>query len=129
MRKSIKTTEFWIGLITAVLMAVFPDFPKESGLAVLSWIVMRSGQKYFGIEDKDGKRAWQTSEMWVSIGYAAARYFLPDLPEGLLWSVMGWAGLRTGVKLVTPTTTATPTTPTAPTAPTDDPGSTIAPKE
>lgn len=100
-RSAILTTEFWIGLATAVIMAVFPDFPQEAAIALFGWVAMRAAQKSFGLEGVDGKRAWQTSEFYVSIGVAIAKTLFPEIPPETIYAVLGIVGLRTGVKVTT----------------------------
>jgi hypothetical protein len=99
-----KTVEFWLVMASTILVAFVPDFPKESFMALIGWAGMRSTQKFFGMVDpKSGKPSWQTSEFWVTIGYATAKTVFPDMPQEALYAVLGWAGARTGVKLTTKT--------------------------
>jgi len=98
-----KTVEFWLVVASTIVASLWPEFPKESFVAILGWAGLRSTQKFFGITDpKTGKPSYQTSEFWATIVYAVVNSVFPDLPPEALYSVLGWAGLRTGVKLTAP---------------------------
>jgi len=100
MRSGIKTTELWVTIGLAVAAAIFPDIPQEAITALVIWVVGRAGQKYFGIEDINGKRAWKTSEFWVAIGFAVAKSVFPDLPQEALVPVGTWVAVRSGSKMI-----------------------------
>lgn len=97
-----KTSEFWIAIISGICFAIFPDFPKESFMAVAFWIVARSGQKFFGLVDpKTDKASWQTSEFWITIVFSIINTVFPDIPQEALYSVMVWTFARVGIKITT----------------------------
>ena len=103
-KKGIKTTEFWTILVTILAPVVGKlagiDIPVESVVALIAWVAARSAQKYFGVIDqKTGKAAWQTSEFWVTIIFAALKTAMPDLPEDALAAVLVAVGARTAVKV------------------------------
>ncbi len=97
-KSGIKTLEFWVGAIVAIGKAVWPEFPDAAVLAILTWVVGRSTQKYFGVVDVDGKPSWKTSEFWVVIIFVVAKSVFPDLPEESIYTVLAYVGVRTGVK-------------------------------
>ena len=89
-KSGIKTTEFWLGLIVTVLTILqqqfWPDspFPSDAFLAVGIWIAARLGEKTLGkVDPLTGKRAWQTTEFWVTLGFGVLKYIFPNLPAGL----------------------------------------------
>lgn len=95
-----KTTELWVGVISTLLLAFWPHFPQEAFLAIVTWIVGRSSQKMFGFVDPaSGKAAWQTSEFWLSVGYAVVVSIFPDIPAESLYATQGWVVARTGIKI------------------------------
>jgi hypothetical protein len=104
-KTGLKSTELWLTLISGGLLMFWPDFPKESLIAVWGWIVARGAQKGFGIAD--GKRPWMTTEFWATIAFSAANLIFPDLPQESLVAVLGYVGSRTIAKKQPP---APPTT-------------------
>jgi len=98
MRKSWKTTEFWVGLVAVALAAIWPDFPQEGLLAVGTWVAGRITQKTFG-ETSGGERAWMTSEFWVAIAFVAASYIFPEIPTETFSAVVLWVSGRSAVKI------------------------------
>jgi len=100
-KAGVKTTELWVGVISTILLVVWPDFPKDAFFAIATWVVARSGQKMFGFVDPvSGKPAWQTSEFWLTIVYSLLVTVFPDMPADSLYAVQGWIVARTGVKVV-----------------------------
>lgn len=100
-KMGVKTTELWITMLSTVLMAVWPAFPKEGFMSIVTWVIGRSSQKMFGLVDaKSSKAAWQTSEFWVSIVYAILVTIFPDIPAESLYAVQGWVAMRIGIKVV-----------------------------
>lgn len=104
MRKGIKTTEFWLGLITALILAVqkifWPDtpFPAEAFSVVVLWIGARLGEKSLtGVKEE---RAWATSEFWVAILFSGIKYIWPDMPAGIENFVMVYILGRPTVKVL-----------------------------
>lgn len=99
-----KTTEFWVALAATVLLtvqqALWPDnpFPKTEFAVLVTWIIARLGEKTLGPVDAEGKRAWQTSEFWVAIGFTFIRQFI-DLPENVVNLVYAWVIGRPAVKV------------------------------
>lgn len=89
LRAGLKTTEFWIGVFLAVIGVVqrwvWPEdpIPNESFVAVLTWVGARFGEK--ALSDLVIKRPWQTTEFWVAIAFAIARFALPDIPDAVLY--------------------------------------------
>ena len=85
-RAGIKTTEFWVTLIAGLLAtaqaSIWPDnpFPKESFIAVILWVGARMGQKTLGPTDTAGKRAWQTTDFWLTMVFSVVSYFIPTIP-------------------------------------------------
>lgn len=94
MRNGIKTTEFWIGLVAAILMslqkALFPDspFPQEAFMTVATWIAARIGEKTLTKASEQGKRAWQTSEFWIAIGFSVFKFVFPSIPDDVFYTAM-----------------------------------------
>jgi hypothetical protein len=88
-RKGIKTTEFWLGIGVAIVGViqrwVWPDdpIPKESFIPIITWIAARFGEK--ALSEFVTKRPWKTTEFWVALGFAVARYIFPNIPETYLW--------------------------------------------
>jgi len=97
-----KTVEFWMLIVSTILVTFIPDFPKESFIALAGWAGLRSTQKFFGIVDPAGKPSWKTTEFWVTIAYTITNSIFPDIPQEALIGVLGWTGVRTGVKLTAP---------------------------
>ena len=93
MRKSFKTTEFWVVLAASLLAVVqqqlWPDapFPTEAFIALGLWVGARVSEKTLGDTNTEGKRAWQTGEFWLAIAFAAAKSFFPDIPDTVLYGI------------------------------------------
>lgn len=83
LKKGLKTTELWIGVIGAIVVALqqtfFPEspFPLEAFGTVGVWIGMRMCEKVF---IKPGERPWATSEFWISMGFPVLKVFWPEIP-------------------------------------------------
>lgn len=98
-RDGLKTTEFWVMAVTMFLTMVWKDFPKESVIAIITWVVGRSSQKAFGMLGPDGKPAWKSTEFWFTGIFAIAKSVFPDLPVDAFYSALGYTAARTGVKI------------------------------
>ena len=103
MRTGWKTTEF-VTLGVTILTAIFNglgwvNFPAESFTVVLVWMIARIGEKTLGSVDANGKRAWQTSEFWVSIIVAGVCYVFPDVNQELIYTAYAWIVGRPLVKV------------------------------
>lgn len=96
LKKSYKTTEFWIGLGAALLVAIFPDFPKESFLVLAGYFAIRTTEKAIGGDP--AKRAWTTMEFWGSLGLAAVQYVFPTMDPTVLYSFLALIGVRATAK-------------------------------
>lgn len=96
-RAGVKSTEMWLVVLISIVTAIFPGMPKESLVAIGTWVVARSSQKAFGLGD--GKRSYQSSEFWLTLIFSAAKMIFPDLPEEAFYAVLSWAGLRTAIKI------------------------------
>lgn len=87
MRSGIKSTEFWLGLAISLAIGIqkyfWPDhpFPQEQFAVLITWIGSRLAEKT--ISATTTKRAWQTTEFWLTIGYSIVSYFVPGLPPEL----------------------------------------------
>lgn len=88
-RAGIKTTEFWVTLIATLIATaqtfIWPDspFPKEGFMALILWVGARIGQKTLGPTDTGGKRAWQTTDFWLTIVFSVVSYFIPSIPSDI----------------------------------------------
>jgi hypothetical protein len=109
MRTGIKTTEFWVGLIGAVLLVIqqqlFPEhpFPAEAFYAFGIWIGARFAEKAFTNGKGVLKRAWKTSEFWVTLAVSTAKYLFPDLSPEIVnfvyMYILGRPALKVGKSL------------------------------
>ena len=108
MRSGLKTTEFWLTGLAGLLATFLPDFPQESLLAVGSWVAARGVQKGFGLPD--GKRAWLTTEFWLSTGLSAVMVIFPDFPKEPLIALIAYLGSRIVAKKKPPLVAVPPTT-------------------
>lgn len=100
-KSGMKTVELWVSVIASLLLAVWPEFPKEAFLAIITWAGGRSLHKMFGfVNPETGKASWQTSEFWMSLGFAIVITIFPDMPKESLMAVQGWVIARTGIKVV-----------------------------
>ena len=97
-RTGIKTTELWVTVIAGILIAVWPDFPSESFFVLVGWATTRVISK-ISAPASGVKRAWMSSEFWLSILYAVGAS-LTELPTESLVAVLGWAGARAGIKIM-----------------------------
>jgi hypothetical protein len=96
MRSGLKTTEFWLTGLAGLLATFLPDFPQESLLAVGSWVAARGVQKGFGLAD--GKRAWLTTEFWLSSGLSAMMIIFPDFPKEPVIGLIAYLASRIAAK-------------------------------
>ena len=97
LRSNVKTVEFWLSLVSVMVLAIFPDFPKEPFMVLGAWIGSRVIEKSISATDPD-KRSWKTSEFYVAIGMAILQFLIPDMDPTVLYSVMGFVGLRSVAK-------------------------------
>ena len=99
MRDGWKTTEFWIIAVATILTTmqeiIWPEhpFPKEQLIAIGIWIAGRTTEKIKVGEN--GKRAWNTSEFWVTMLVTIATYLFPQVPLETIYMALGWVGIRT----------------------------------
>lgn len=94
MRNGRKTTELWVGVLATIAVgfqqALWPDapLPKEAFITLVVWVVGRMGSK--ALTEKAGtKRAWKTSEFWVTMLFTVVRSVYPELPpvvETFVWT-------------------------------------------
>jgi hypothetical protein len=92
-----KTVELWLGGIITLAAVLVPSFPKESLMAVLTWVGARLGLKAFGtVDPTTGKSVFATSEFWVAIVAAALPVVFPDLPKDKLSDIYDWAAIYIG---------------------------------
>lgn len=99
LKTGVKTVEFWATLAAIGVKVFWKDFPDDAFFAILAWVGGRSAQKFFGLADPTGKPSWQTSEFWVSAGYALVTTIFPDFPKDSLDAVLIYVGGRTGLKM------------------------------
>ncbi len=107
-RPGIKTTEFWLVAIAGLIAALIPDFPKEALISLGVWIAGRAGQKYFGVEDIDGKRAWRTSEFWAALATTGLVGIFPDMPKESMLSLQGFVATYIASRVVVKQTAVKP---------------------
>ncbi len=100
-KKGIKTLEFWVTIVSTVLVALLPNFPSEAFIALMGWVVARSGQKFFGFADAAGNPSWKTTEFWITIGYSLLVTVFPDVPQESIIAILGYTGARTVTKAIT----------------------------
>jgi hypothetical protein len=99
-RTGVKTTEFWVVAIAGLAAAFIPDFPKEALISLGVWIAGRASQKYFGMEDIDGKRAWKTSEFWAALATTGLVGIFPDMPKESMLSLQGFVATYVASRVV-----------------------------
>jgi hypothetical protein len=104
-RASVKTVEFWVGILAAVFVGVqryvWPQapFPMDSVITLTSWISARLGEKTLGtVDPATGKRAWETGEFWVAIIFSVAKVAFPAIPEDMLYLILPLIFGRAAVK-------------------------------
>jgi hypothetical protein len=100
-KKGIKTFEFWVTIVSTILVTLLSNFPSEAFIALMVWVVARSGQKFFGFADAAGNPSWKTTEFWVTIVYSLLVTVFPDVPQESLVAILGYTGARTVAKAVT----------------------------
>lgn len=99
-KDGLRTVELWVSVAASLLLAVWPEFPKEAFLAIITWAGGRSLHKMFGfVNPETGKASWQTSEFWMALGYSVVVTVFPDIPQESLLAVQGWVAARTGIKV------------------------------
>ena len=100
-RKGRQTTEFWVGILVAIAITIWPDFPKEAFAVLATWVTARIMQKTLG-RSVPAKRAWHTSEFWLSIVFTIAQSVCQDLGWDVPWQsiipvvlmILGRAGIK-----------------------------------
>ena len=91
--------EFYLAGAALVAKLIWKDFPDEAFVAIGAYVVARQTQKGFGLFDESTQKpSWKTSEFWITLGFAGLKSIFPDMPTESTAMVLGWIGMRTGVK-------------------------------
>lgn len=101
-KSGVKTTELWVmaggllGIVATHLGLV--DFPAASLILVVQWALGRGLEKFLAPVGSEGKRAWQTSEFWLSVGAGGLFAAFPDAPTESIALVTAYLATRIGIK-------------------------------
>ena len=91
-KAGLKTVELWAGVVLSLVVLLVPDFPQDSAIIVLTWLLARIGEKVLSAPEK---ASWKTSEFWAAIFSSLAVFIVPslypDAPKESINTVMQWA--------------------------------------
>lgn len=97
-----QTTEFWT-IITTLLALIakalgWIDFPIATLVIVVQWVAGRGLEKALAPSNTKGKRAWQTSEFWLSLLGGGIFTIFPTLPIEAIFGLSAYLAGRAGIK-------------------------------